>query len=393
MAGTTGGLATHCTSCGAPTTADANFCTGCGANLLVPVEVSDDAPTQVFDLPDSDVVQVLDVDLVTCPACGAPNAAARRSCGRCDAALDTDHEPDLFDDEVTVPAAATRQPPPDDDEPTVPPHPRQPAPAEDDRQDQDPTLPPAGADATLLTPLVEPTVPRADDGRPPPRDPTAQLPVIERQQRPRTEAPAPGVPSAPPVRRRWPAVLLVAVAVTAGSALGIAIATDRGPFADTAAVTFDAARYPSDPDTLALADAEATSARDDASAVAAVDGDFGTAWIAAADDQTPTLTVRTVEPVWLRNVVVATGQPVAAGDDAGRGRVVEAFLELNGERAASVVLNDQQGEQLIRLLTPVLTDRVSLVVAEVADGTSAAVTELRLVGHVADGRDAATMGG
>lgn len=414
-----------CVVCGEPTVPDANFCTSCGSAQRrdevgvgpgpdVPVSV-DDAPTQTFelapaierDLTPGEEASTLVLDLQACPRCGAPNAKPRRTCGRCEAALPSEEAPDLFAPGTDDGARADDDAAFDsdvvgvvvDDDPTQPPW----LPEVDDDPTQppwrdDPPVPPhpspgsAGPDDTLLTPIVvlgRQSSPRSVPGT---RDPTGRLPVIERiAQDPSDESEQQS--AAPSTRRRWPWVLVVLFGIVAGSSLGWALAADVGPFGAVAAPVFDSVRYGTAPMTLRPEGASSSSNRGAQGAPEfSIDGDPQTAWSAADDDTEPSLTITLPTPVWLTSLVLATGEPPAQGGPAGSGRIATAVLSLGSSQEATLRLRDVPQDQAVALPEPRLTDRITIRISSLSDSGPAAITELRLLGHVASASDAALLG-
>lgn len=385
-----------CDVCGEPNMLEANFCTSCGADRRLADIDLDDQPTQTFELAPVDERELspgeeastLVLDLEPCPRCGAPNARPRRTCGRCEAALPSENAPDLFISEGAENALPDVPLDVDEDDPTQPPwlvevddDPTQP-PWRDD-----PTVPPyEDRDQTLLTPVVRPA-----PATPGMREPTGRLPVIERVEHESDDEVDEGAtPQA--ARRRWPWLVVATLGIALGSTLGWALATDAGPFGSVAAPVFDAARYAAAPRALTASEATASSQIDETGqALFSIDGDVQTAWSASPDDATPSLTIVLANPVWLTSVVVATGEPASQGGASGSGRIATAVLILGKAEEATLRLRDVPQDQSVALPQPRLTDTITIRISSLADQGPAAITELRLMGHVASASDAALL--
>jgi hypothetical protein len=212
--------------------------------------------------------------------------------------------------------------------------------------------------------------------------------------RPPPEPAPPLRPVVPPKRRRGLTAAVIVLGILLGGGVGLLAGLGRGPFAGDglALPEFVAAEYPGDPDDLlpatagASATLEPTGARTFGPELTA-DTRLDTAWVGALDATDIRLQHTFDVPVWVFEIRVANGdQSGLAFDDRARLHRVE--IDFGRGQRVRVTLRDEQGEQLIRLPTPVITDQATWHVREVFGEGPVAVSEVAYVGYPATDADA-----
>jgi hypothetical protein len=193
------------------------------------------------------------------------------------------------------------------------------------------------------------------------------------------------------------ALLVVTAAVAPLVLLGL------GPFAPAErlepALLLRAA-YPADPAVLAVRTVATTTtavAPDrDLSGLNLIDGDGVTAWVGLpteGDDAGEVIQIVLDRPAWVARIQIRNGDHLSPDDYERSGRLQRGLLSFDGGRDHRIDLLDiGRQAQVIELLTPELTTRVTIRVDRVFAGTGmrgAALSEISLVGWPADASDAA----
>jgi hypothetical protein len=208
----------------------------------------------------------------------------------------------------------------------------------------------------------------------------------------------------PASERRERAVLLLAGAVVAVAATVLPLALlGLGPFAPTdrlePALLLRAA-YPGDAIALPVETVATTTtasvADRDLSPLNLIDGDGFTAWVGLpveGDDAGEVIQFVLERPAWITRIQFRNGDHLSADDYERSGRLQRGVLRLDGGRDHRIDLLDiGRQAQVIELLEPELTTRVTIVVERVFPGTGTrglALSEVSLVGWPADAADAA----
>lgn len=209
-------------------------------------------------------------------------------------------------------------------------------------------------------------------------------------------APEPVIELAPQRRHRrgrGVGVAIVVAGIVLGGGLGAAWALGLGPFErDVVEVAFATDSYPDQPGPLSASTVATTDVRPpeggrEFEPGQLVDTDLDTAWV-AADAADAALVFTFPKPVWITSIEVANGDQLDEETFAGTARVRTLMVDLQHGSVLRATLINGDGTQVIRPPTPVLTDRVRLEVADVTEGSGAAMSELRFVGHVANAADA-----
>lgn len=310
-----------CTRCGTELSATARFCTECGT----PTGPTDVDATDLA-IPVLDQTRVIDVDLVSCPRCGASNAARRTRCGRCQAVL----RPDVTNDGE---------------------------PLEDDTR-------------TQVTPMTVTT-------RRPATSPPAASPATTSSSR-RRRAVATGIVLLG---------LLVGGGVGSAMALGVGpFATPEPVPFDGEAYTDEAEQLRVD--RAGASTARGGQGDETHGHARSLDGDLGTAWVPGAQDAEPRLLHLFDAPVWVARIQIGTGWQADPATFRATGRVTRARIDL-GTVVVDATIADEQGIQVLRLPDPVLVDQVTWQVTESVGGAGG-IAEVRYIGWPAHAEDAET---
>lgn len=189
-------------------------------------------------------------------------------------------------------------------------------------------------------------------------------------------------------------VAVVLVGAIVGALLGT-WAFGLGPFARSAGpgVDFDGTAYPGQASSLAPVSAATTPVREPAgdrtfTADLAVDGQLETAWV-AVDGDDATLEFTFDQPVWITALEVANGDQHDEESFAATARVRSLGIDAGFGSEVEATLISGPGSQGFRPPVPLLTDTVTLEVAERTEGVDVALSEINFVGFVADADDAA----
>ena len=214
------------------------------------------------------------------------------------------------------------------------------------------------------------------------------------------------VPPPEPVvrpRRRW-WLPLVAVAFAALVALGALALAGVGPFGssqeiDLPPASFDPSRYPDEPRVLPLSDIATLTTRPPAAgrsfdALNMVDDTATTMWLSNDADR-PEGLPETIEVVpesafWLAGVVLRNGDQSDALAYEASSRLREVLVIADGGIVLRLTLLDEGiTPQQVDLEQPVLTTAVRIEVVDryLGDGPDVAVSDLDLLGWVADPED------
>jgi len=191
-------------------------------------------------------------------------------------------------------------------------------------------------------------------------------------------------------------LVVIAAAVTPLLMLGI------GPFAPAErlepALLLRAA-YPSDPVVLVVgtvaSTTTATAPDRDLSPLNLIDGDGVTAWVGLPTDDVAGEVIQFVleQPAWVVRVQIRNGDHLSPDAYEASGRLQRGLLSFDGGRDHRIDLLDiGRQAQLIELLEPELTTRVTIRVDRIFPGSASrgvALSEVTLLGWPADVSDAA----
>lgn len=223
----------------------------------------------------------------------------------------------------------------------------------------------------------------------------------------RREAPDPPTTPSVPIRHsRWVVPVIGAIVLVAVLVVGLTLAgigpLVRGP--DVPPVSFDGGAYDEDPGAVGLSDVATltmASGSDVEAPAAIADGDPTTAWRSdgTAADLDPETGGETIDlyleaPAWIERFVLHNGDQLDAETYRASARLGRVRLTFDGGEVALVDLLDHGLEaQEIVLPDPILTTVVRIDVLDAYDGEDndeLALSEVALVGWVADDGDAAT---
>jgi len=160
------------------------------------------------------------------------------------------------------------------------------------------------------------------------------------------------------------------------------------------------AAYPADPVVLPVRTVATTTtavAPDrDLSGLNLIDGDGVTAWVGLpvdGDDAGEVIQLVLERPAWVARIQIRNGDHLSPDAYERSGRLQRGLLSFDGGRDHRIDLLDiGRQAQVIELLAPELTTRVTIRVDRVFAGTatrSVAISEISLVGWPADASDAA----
>lgn len=208
----------------------------------------------------------------------------------------------------------------------------------------------------------------------------------------------------PASERRERLVLgIVGMLVVVAATIGPLVLLGLGPFAPTErldpALLLRAA-YPGDPVALPVATVATTTtavAPDrDLSPLNLIDGDGVSAWVGLpveGSEAGEVIQFVLDEPGWVTRIQIRNGDQLSAADYERSGRLQRATLTFDGGRDHRIDLLDiGRQAQVVELVQPELTTRVTIVVERVFPGTGSrgvALSEVSLVGWPADASDAA----